>query len=307
MNRVIVFGSLNMDLAIESDRMPYQGETLPGRNFFTNPGGKGANQAVAVAKFGAPSYLVGAVGTDLFGDRIVSQLAGFGVQCEEVRRCDAIETGTAVVLRCGGDNRIILNPGANLHLKIKEVDEALDVLAKTGDVFLTQLECDLPTTFDAIRSARRRGMHVVVNVAPPREMPSDVWECIDLVCVNETECEATTGVMPADDASIEAGLDALLAKGARAAVVTLGGAGSAAREAGENMPVIRVPAVTVDVADTTAAGDTFIGVLCASHVSGIRLEEGMKLASAAAGITASRVGAQTAIPTASEVDEFLAS
>lgn len=306
MNRVIVFGSLNMDLAIESDRMPLQGETLPGRNFFTNPGGKGANQAVAAAKFGAPSYLVGAVGADVFGDRIVSQLAAFGVHCEQVRSCDDVETGTAVVLRCGGDNRIILSPGANFCPKIKEVDGALDVLAKAGDVFLTQLECDLATTFDAIRSAHRRGMYVVVNVAPPQEIPADIWGCIDLVCVNETECDAVTGIMPVDDASIEAGLEALLAKGVGAAVITLGGAGSAAREAGEKTPVIRVPAVKVNVVDTTAAGDTFIGMLSASHVSGIGLEQGMRWASAAAGITASRAGAQSAIPTASEVDEFIA-
>ena len=243
MHNVVVFGSLNMDLAIESERMPKQGETIPGWGFFVNAGGKGANQAVAAAKSGVPTYLIGAVGNDAFGDQLVSGLAGYGVRVDEVFRAGSTETGVAVVLRAQGDNRIILSPGANHALGIDEVNSGLDMLARKGDVFLAQLECDLDTT-----------------------------------------------------------VEALVALGPKTAIVTLGGRGSAALADGR---LIRQEAQRVKVADTTAAGDTFIGVIAAAQVSGLSIEEGMRWASCAAGITASRVGAQQSIPTAVEVDTYL--
>lgn len=301
MNNVVVFGSLNMDLTIESERMPLQGETIPGKGFFTNPGGKGANQAVAAAKSGVPTYLIGAVGQDFFGDQLVSGLVGHGVRCDELARVSDVETGVAVVLRSQGDNRIILSPGANHALKIDDVSSALDYVARRGDVFLAQLECDFETTVAALSSAKARGMCTVVNVAPPRDLPKEAWANIDVVCVNETECEAVCGIFP-DDESVECALLALTAKGPSTAIVTLGSRGSVARCDGR---IIRQEAFRVHAVDTTAAGDTFIGVVAASMVSGLSLEEGMRWASCAAGITASRVGAQQAIPTALEVDEYL--
>lgn len=301
MNHVVVFGSLNMDLAIESERMPLQGETIPGWGFFTNPGGKGANQAVAAAKSGVPTYLIGAVGHDAFGDQLVSGLAAYGVRVDLIDRVREVETGVAVVLRTGGDNRIILSPGANHVLGIEDVDGALDTIARPGDVFLTQLECDVDATVAALESAKRRGMRTICNVAPPRELPTRAWASIDEVCVNETECEAICGIYP-DDASLERALRALTELGPRTAIVTLGGRGSVALHEGR---VIRQEALDVRAVDTTAAGDTFIGVIAAAHVSGMTFEEGMRWASCAAGVTASRVGAQQAIPTAVEVDTYL--
>lgn len=302
MNSVVVFGSLNMDLTIESERMPLQGETIPGKGFFTNPGGKGANQAVAAAKSGVPTYLIGAVGQDLFGDQLVSGLVGHGVRCDEIARTKDVETGVAVVLRSQGDNRIVLSPGANHALTIADVDSALDYVARKGDVFLAQLECDFETTVAALASAKARGMRTIVNVAPPRDLPDEAWANIDVVCVNETECDAVCGIFPDDEDSLERALVALTDKGPDTAIVTLGGRGSVALSDGR---IIRQEALRVRAVDTTAAGDTFIGVVAASMVSGLPLEEGMRWASCAAGITASRVGAQQAIPTALEVDEYL--
>lgn len=302
MHNVVVFGSLNMDLAIESERMPKQGETIPGWGFFVNAGGKGANQAVAAAKSGVPTYLIGAVGNDAFGDQLVSGLAGYGVRVDEVFRAGSTETGVAVVLRAQGDNRIILSPGANHALGIDEVNSGLDMLARKGDVFLAQLECDLDTTVEALKSARERGMHTMVNLAPPREIPAEAWSYIDTVCVNETECEAVCGIYPDDEDSVRSALETLVALGPKMAIVTLGGRGSAALADGR---FIRQEAQRVKVADTTAAGDTFIGVIAAAQVSGLSIEEGMRWASCAAGITASRVGAQQSIPTAVEVDTYL--
>lgn len=301
MAKVIMFGSLNMDLTIEAERIPQQGETMHGENFFTNPGGKGANQAVAAAKFGVPTYLIGAVGKDIFGEKLSSQLVEYGVNCDELVRADC-STGVAVIVRVDGDNRIILDAGANEALGIDEVNAALDRIAEEGDVFLTQMECGIDTTCAAIKSAHERGMYVVVNVAPPQDLPADVWAAIDIACVNETECAAITGVMPEDDATLEQALKALAAKGAATPVITLGGAGSAALIEGA---VHKQPARKIAPVDTTAAGDTYIGVLSAQHLAGVGVAEGMEWATAASALTATRVGAQQAIPVRSEVEAFM--
>lgn len=298
MSSVVVFGSLNMDLAIQSERMPQQGETIPGRGFFVNAGGKGANQAVAAAKFGVVTHLIGAVGTDVFGEQLVTGLEGYGVTCDEVRRVDDVETGVAVVLRSGGDNRIILSPGANHALGISEVDAALDRVARPGDVFLAQLECDVETTVAALESAHARGMVTVLNAAPAQELDARIWASVDALCVNETECEAICGILPVDEGSLRRALEALVALGPRTAIVTLGERGSAALSDGRE---IRQSAMRVETVDTTAAGDTFTGVMAAARLTGLSLEQSMEWASCAAALTASRSGAQQSIPVHAEV------
>ncbi len=301
MKNVIVFGSLNMDLTIESERVPLQGETIAGRGFFANPGGKGANQAVAAAKSGAGTCLAGAVGNDIFGDRLLEALAGYGVGCAAVGRAD-LETGVAVILRINGDNRIVLSSGANGALTERQAEDAVRTLVHPGDVFLTQMECAAGATSAALACAHAGGAYTIVNVAPPRELPAGDWANIDLVCVNETECEAVTGINPADEKSFSPALGALVALGPQTAVITLGARGSVALSHGE---FLRVPAFDVAVQDTTAAGDTYLGVLAAARVDGLPLADAMLRASAAAAVTASRKGAQQAIPTAIEIDAFL--
>ena len=142
MSKVIVFGSLNMDLSIESDHMPNLGETIIGRGFITNPGGKGANQAVAAAKMGAAVCMLGAVGADAFGDQMIASLAEHGVTCEYITRSESCPTGVAIITRVCGDNFITIDAGANASTRIDAVRRALDEVAEPGDVFLVQLECD---------------------------------------------------------------------------------------------------------------------------------------------------------------------
>lgn len=298
MSSVVVFGSLNMDLAVESERMPQQGETIPGWGFFINAGGKGANQAVAAAKFGAVTHLIGAVGRDVFGEQLIAGLEGYDVSCDEVRRVDDAETGVAVVLRSEGDNRIILSPGANHALGVSAVNAALDRVAQPGDVFLTQLECDLKTTVTALEGAHARGMVTILNAAPAQELDANVWASVDVLCVNETECEAICGILPVDEESLRRALEALVGLGPRTAIVTLGKRGSAALSTGHE---IRQDAMRVETVDTTAAGDTFIGVMVAAQLMGHTLEQSMEWASCAAAITASRNGAQQSIPIYAEV------
>ena len=147
MGKEIDFGSLNMDLTIECPRQPRMGETVTGSGFLLNPGGKGANQAVAASRLGADTLMIGAVGTDVFGDALVTSLERAGVACGRIRHIEGISTGVASITRVGGDNCIVLDPGANHVLTGHDVTVALDGVATPGDVFVTQLECDLAALF----------------------------------------------------------------------------------------------------------------------------------------------------------------
>lgn len=311
-----VFGSMNMDLSVACERMPRAGETVGGSGFITNAGGKGANQAVAAARMGARTNMIGAVGRDAFGDALVAGLQDAGVGVEFVARRDDVETGTATIIRCKGDNRIVLSPGANhalagedvacalRHLVAEELDGDVSEIAPAAgrSVFIVQGECDLAATAEALVCAHELGFYTVFNPAPACELPAEAWPAVDLVCPNETECQVLTGILPADDASCVAALNTLLAKGAGAAVITLGGAGSVTL--GDGGELLRLPALSSTVVDTTAAGDTFIGALAAARLEGLPLFECMAAGARASAVTVSRLGAQQSIPTRAEVEHW---
>ena len=298
MHKVIVFGSLNMDLSIACERMPQAGETLTGGGFVVNAGGKGANQAVGAARLGAQVHMLGAVGADAFGDQLLAGLASAGVDCGRVTRLDDRTTGVAVIVRAAGDNRIVLDPGANHALSASDVSRALDALAEPGDVFLTQLECDVPTTLAALADAHARGLYTIFNPAPALDVPRATWENVDLVCLNETECEIVTGIFPADEESAVHAMELLASWGPTTVALTLGSKGSLVLHAGEL--IASVPPA-VDVQDTTGAGDTYIGALAQGAAAGASLVETVERATRASALACTRVGAQQAIPTADEV------
>lgn len=307
---VAVFGSMNMDLSVACERMPRAGETVGGSGFITNAGGKGANQAVAAARMGAHTCMIGAVGRDTFGDVLVAGLQDAGVGVEFVTRLDGVETGTATIIRCESDNRIVLSPGANHALAGEDVARALRRLVADGDaseiapaagsVFIAQGECDLMATAAALSCAHELGFYTIFNPAPACDLPAGAWPAVDLVCPNETECQVLTGILPTDDASCVAALNALVDKGAGAAVITLGGAGSVAL--GDDGELLRMLALSSAVVDTTAAGDTFIGALAAARLEGLPLFECMAAGARASAVTVSRLGAQQSIPTRAEVE-----
>ena len=312
---VAVFGSMNMDLSVACERMPRAGETVGGSGFITNAGGKGANQAVAAARMGAHTCMIGAVGRDPFGDALVAGLQDAGVDVEFVARRDDVETGTATIIRYEGDNRIVLSPGANhalagdevacaLHsLVADELDGDVDEVAPAaGSVFVAQGECDLMATAAALSCAHGLGFYTVFNPAPACDLPAGAWPAVDLVCPNETECQVLTGILPTDDESCVAALNALLAKGSGAAVITLGGSGSVTL--GDDGELLRMPALSGEVVDTTAAGDTFIGALAAARLEGLPLFECMIAGARASAVTVSRLGAQQSIPTRAEVEHW---
>lgn len=183
---VAVFGSMNMDLSVACERMPRAGETVGGSGFITNAGGKGANQAVAAARMGARTCMIGAVGCDAFGDALVAGLQDAGVGVEFVARRDDVETGTATIIRCESDNRIVLSPGANHALAGEDVacalrclvadeldGDASDIAPAAGSVFIAQGECDLAATAEALVCAHELGFYAVFNPAPACELPAE--------------------------------------------------------------------------------------------------------------------------------------
>lgn len=299
MSKVVVFGSLNMDLSIESDHMPVMGETIMGRCFITNPGGKGANQAVASAKLGAEVVMLGAVGEDAFGDQMIAALAEEGVQCDRIERVRDLVTGVALITRVQGDNFIVLGSGANAAPSAESVRASLDEVARGGDVFLAQLECDFDATMEALRDAHDRGMYTVLNPAPARQLPEWVYSCLDMVVVNESECEILTGIYPEDEASAKAAMEKLSSFGVGTVVVTLGERGSVVLSRGKLLSSVPPK---VDAVDTTCAGDTYIGALVAGYARGVTIESAIELATKASAMATTKIGAQQSIPHLEDVE-----
>ena len=301
MKQVVVFGSLNMDLTIQCSRMPLAGETVEGSNFLSNPGGKGGNQAVAAAKSKAPTRMIACVGDDVFGREILEGLTQYQVDCEAVRVSSRGQTGVAMITCHEGDNRIILSSGTNHELRVQDVKEALERIASPGDLFVTQYECHKETVLESLRTARQMGMYTIFNPAPAKSIPRESYPDIVLLVVNQTEAQFQTGIFPEGEESCRAAIQAMLAMGAGQVIITLGSGGSIFN-VGEELRL--VSAYKVEVVDTTAAGDTYIGALAARLAEGRQLEESVEYATRAAALTITRYGAQQAIPYKEEIENF---
>lgn len=286
---IIVVGSINTDLVIHAPRMPQKGETLSGSGFFTAHGGKGANQAVAAARAGGSVCMCGCVGADAFGESAVSALVAEGIR-PEVRRVENIPSGTAVIAVTGGDNRIILDSGANALLSEEDIDRVL-AGAKEGDIYLTQLENPVGIIGYGMRRAKEKGMFVILNPAPADGEIADHLAWCDLLIPNETEAEILNA-----DGKLEKMYSGAL-------IVTLGDKGFALKQDG----VIQTYACPkVKAVDTTAAGDTFCGALAAKLAEGCDLLAAARFGSAAASLACTGKGAQPSIPRVEQVEKFLA-
>ena len=288
MKKIFVVGSLNSDLVIHAPYMPVGGETLMGSDFATNNGGKGANQACACAKLGGDIYMCGCVGNDAFGEGLIDSLSKDGVHTDYIRKIDGVPTGVAVIVVTKGENRIILDSGANAHLTEKDIDLMLEK-ATQGDIYLTQLENPIPVISYGLRKAKEKGLFVVLNPAPANVEIKEYLQYVDLITPNETELEFLGGI------------DELSSYGIKTIITTLGSKGYEIYTQGKAK---RYPCIKVDVVDTTAAGDTASGGLCAMLSKGESLESAMAFGSRAASIACSRDGAQKSIPTLDEVVNF---
>ena len=304
---IVIVGSLNMDFVVSVERLPAPGETALGRNFQMIPGGKGANQAVAAARLGASSVavrMVGRVGYDVFADHLKASLSAAGVNVAAVHAAKSAATGVALIaVDRTGQNSIVVASGANHELAAADV-EAMRPVFRGARLALFQLETPLDTVAAALRLAREEGLTTILDPAPAQALPQALLQNVDILTPNESEALILLGrsparVSPSDAAELAAALRGL---GAKTVIVKLGDQGcytdSSALQA-------HMPGFTVEVLDTTAAGDTFNAALAVGLAEGAALEHALRFANAAAAISVTRPGAQTSAPLRVEVDEFL--
>ena len=290
---IVVVGSLNMDLVMRMERAPAGGETLPGRDFATLPGGKGANQAVACARMGAQVSMVGRVGADANGEVLRSALAADGIDAAEVEALAAAHTGVAMIwVEDGGQNRIALASGANGLLDAAGVERAA-ALIDAATMLIVQLEVPMATVDAAVARAHRAGVTVLMNAAPAAALPSSLWPQIDILVVNESEAAVLSDIAVVDPASAATAGVSLRERGPDRVLVTLGAQGVVVIDAGGAR---HAPARPVQAVDTTAAGDTFIGALAAALCEGRSLDDAVALGQAASALCVTRRGAQASIP-----------
>lgn len=298
-SRVVVFGSLNMDLVARVPRMPEPGETLAGDGFLANPGGKGANQAVACARQGATVEMVGRVGDDGFAQELLASLAAQGVSAEGVIRVDGHATGVAMIMVDErAQNAIAVIAGANALVDERDA-EALRPRLRESALLLLQLEVPMPAVLRAAAVAREVGCLVLLNPAPAHALPDVLWPLIDILVVNETEARLLAGMPSVTRENAPAAAGLLLGRGPRVVIVTLGEHGVLCASAAGMQ---RYEAVRVRPVDTTAAGDTFIGALAAMLVEGRSMPDAVRHAMKAAAICVTRPGAQASMPSRSEVE-----
>ena len=301
---IFVLGSINTDMVAVVPREVKVGETIICDKFYSGLGGKGANQAVAIAKLGGKVKFIGKVGNDENGKKAVEKLNEYGVDTEFVAVSETVSTGVALITVANGDNSIVAYGGANFDITCDEVDLALDG-AETGDILVMQLEMPLSVVEYGARLAKEKGMKVILNPAPATEIEPSIYAMVDLICPNETETELLTGINPCDgEAYLALAVKNFYQKGVSEVLITMGSDGSAMAQ-GQTITYIEPRKVTA--VDTTSAGDTFIGATALKLSQGKDLYSAVKFATVASSITVTREGASVSIPTESEVEEVIKS
>ncbi|HIF06551.1 MAG TPA: ribokinase [Gemmatimonadetes bacterium] len=296
---IYVIGSINTDMIVKADKLPSPGETVMGGDFLMTAGGKGGNQAVAVARHGARVAMVANLGTDIFGDQAISRLQTEGIDCANVGRDADQPSGVALIsVDASGENHIVVAPGANDTLTEKQVEEALESMP-AASIVLLQLEIPLAAVARGISLAQAKGCRVILDPAPARALPKEMLGGLYLLTPNETEAEILTGLAVDDPGSATQAATQLLAVGVRNVAITLGAQGVLlANDQGSEL--IGTPAVTA--LDTTAAGDCFNGSLAVALGRGDDLRDAMAFACKAAAISVTRMGAQDSMPYSHEID-----
>ncbi len=296
-NNILVIGSANTDLVIHSPKMPKLGETLTGSDFQINAGGKGLNQAVAIAKLGGQVSFLGAVGDDANGKVLLSCLQQYGVGFEGITLKDTT-TGTAMITVVKGNNFILLNPGANHRLTPQIIEEKEPLIAQS-DYCVLQLEIPLDTVCKVCELAKKHNTKVVLNPAPFTQLPESLFSKIDYFIPNEHEAQALTGIAIEDENSAIEAVKHIKQLGVNTVMITLGDKGCVYNNKKE---IVAHPAIPTKVVDTTAAGDCFIGALVTKLSQNKSLQEAITFATKAAAVAVSREGAAKSIPFEKELE-----
>ena len=310
--RILVVGSFVMDVIATTEKVPRSAQTVYGKSFHMAPGGKGANQALQCARLGAQVTMMGCVGDDLFGEKLIEPLKSAGVDVSHVLVRPGVSSGvghvTLEVTEHSAQNRIIVIPGANRTLTVDEVAWIQDEIG-TYDMVLLQLEVPLEVNRTVARWAKEAGVPVMLNPAPATDLDDELLRYVTYLTPNEQEASMETGLPLASDengpcrADLQKIAAALWDKGVEHVIITLGGSGSAVVQGSS---IRYIPCVHMDhVADPTAAGDSFVGALSVGLTAGLSQEEALAFASHTAAITVSRMGAMPSLPTLAEVLELV--
>lgn len=293
MKKIIVIGSSNVDMVVRTSHLPAPGETILGGEFFMNQGGKGANQAVAIKRLGGNLIFMAKLGNDVLGRQSVGYFKKEGIDTRYIALDEDSASGVALIsVDDHAENSIVVASGANMLLNEQDVDKMLEEMCE-GDILLMQLEIPLQTVEYAARKAFGKGVKVVLNPAPARSLPKELFRHLYMVTPNCIEAEMLTGIKIANDADVEKVAEEICAMGVKNVIITLGSKGCLIREEGVSY---RIDAFKVEPVDTTAAGDTFNGALCVGLSEGMDLKQAAVMASKASSIAVTRMGAQSSIP-----------
>lgn len=298
LKRIVVIGSCNTDMVVKSDRLPVPGETVLGGAFMMNPGGKGANQAVAVARLGGNATFITKTGNDLFGKQSIEMFDEENINTDNILSDPLHPSGVALIMvDNNGENCIVVASGANASLNTHDIEKARNVI-ENADILLMQLEIPMSTVEYAAKMAFEKGIKVILNPAPAAFLSNELIKCLYAIVPNKTEAEILSGIKVSDWDTARQAADSISAKGVKNVVITLGSKGSFVKE-GDSY--YEVPVEKIDAIDTTAAGDTFCGAFSVGISEGLTLLNAVKFANTASGITVTREGAQAAIPYKREI------
>jgi ribokinase len=298
-DKILVAGSLNMDLVIKTEKLPEIGETVLGTSFITVPGGKGGNQAVAAAKLRSNVTMVGAVGSDEFGRALIENLKNNMVDVRGIIIKDGPSGVASICVDQQGRNMIMVAPGANMEFTGEELPAHLFSGVK---ILLLQLEIPLKTVQFCIERAKEQNIQVILNPAPAQKLERELLQKVDILVPNETELKILTGYGTKSLEEVKRGAEMLLDMGVNAVIVTLGEKGCLIKQKDFEK---YLPAYEVKAIDTTAAGDAFIGGLATALLQDYELEEAVDFASAVAAVSVTKMGAQTSLPERDEVEKFI--
>lgn len=302
MKRICVIGSLNIDIVTATQRLPAPGETLAGNRFDVFMGGKGANQAVALGKLGADVRLVGKLGDRFYSAEYLETLKRYRVQCDTVQLENDSYPGTAVItVDSRGENTILIHPGANQRVDISFIDEHWEKIA-ANDIVLLQCEIPYETNLYVAKKLKGLGRTVILDPAPAEALEETIFPYVDFLTPNEVELQTLAGETDHGRAGMTRAARQLLQKGVGIVIAKAGREGCYSISLNET---VHVPAFTMDVVDTTAAGDSFNAGFAFGLAKGMEIKESLRLANAVAGLSTTAMGAQTAMPSWGQVEEVL--
>ena len=302
MKKICVIGSLNMDLVVNVDTMPKPGQTIIGSNFKEVPGGKGANQAVAMARLNGNVSMIGKVGEDGFGQTLINSLKNDNVDTTYIQTTKGATGVALITVDKNAQNSIVVSPGANFEVKEDDIDNNIEAI-KNSDIVVLQLETPLNTIKYALNKAKELNKYTILNPAPAVKLDDEIIKNVDLLTPNETELEIISGVSIETEEDIQRAAQIMIEKGVKELIVTLGSKGSLYINKEKSM---FKKAYKVQAVDTTAAGDSYTGALSVAFSNNKDVEEAMDFASKVGALSVMKEGAQSSLPTLEDDENFRA-